>query len=213
MAVQLNNDQRSTIRATLLANSCGCGGLDVPWKGMGAQEIDKLSDAELAVYNQWITTLAQAADRSVGQAIVRTAAVGNGGPGPAVPPPPPPPAPNRPKSMTEALEQFGTEEERAVWNSAIEVHNREKGELIAQLMGHITGEQQRQAVYNFYKDKSTAELRLLRETMPVTSTNQGAQAPRLSYFGAAGGPPPAAVTDEEPLTSPVYNWEPSRKRA
>jgi hypothetical protein len=221
MPVRLSDRQRSTIRATLLANSSGCGGLEVPWNGLTAEQVDDLSDAELAVYNQWISTLAQAADQSSGFRIAATAAVNQGssaghgagtGPGGAgLPPPPPPPAPHRPKSLTEALEQYGTPEERAVWNSAIEVHNRAKGEVIGQLMAHITNEAQRQVVYDYYKDKPIEELRLLLAAQP--SAPAANQAPPRLYFGAGGGPPPAlAPADEEALLSPVYNWSQDGKK-
>jgi hypothetical protein len=117
-----------------------------------------------------------------------------------------PPAPSRPKSMTEALEMFGSAEDKAVWNSAIQLHNQRKADIITQLMAHITDEGQRQQVFNFLNSKSYEELQMELVVHPPASTRQEEERPTANWFGAVGGPVVPQPTTEEALVSPVYNF-------
>jgi hypothetical protein len=205
----LTDDKKKTIRATLAANTCGCGGLNVPWKGMTEQQIDELTDNELLVYDQWISSLAQAADRSTGQAIVRTANVGgNSTPGLVPPPPPPPPPSPRANTMEQWLNMMPPEAQ-PVWNGIVELHNQQRGQIIAQLMEHLTDEGTRQLAYNRYKDMSIKDL---QEILLITPRPAQAPPPQqtVNWFGAQGGPPAAGVTNEEALLSPTYSFDDAR---
>lgn len=216
----LTDDKKKTIRATLAANTCGCGGLNVPWKGMTQQQIDELTDNELLVYDQWISTLAQAADRSTGQAIVRAANIGGSGnqpppnPAPApgiMPPPPPPPSPSPRANTMEQWLSLMPPEAQPIWNGIVELHNQQRGQIIGQLMEHLTDEPTRQLAYNRYKDMSIKDLQeiLLIVPRPAQSAPQPTQQ-TVNWFGAQGGPPVVGVTNEEPLLTPSYNFEDAR---
>jgi hypothetical protein len=74
--------------------------------------------------------------------------------------------------MTEALELFGTPEDKAVWNSAVQIHNQKKTDVLAALMAHITDTAQREAVYNFLKDKTIEELNLPSDAPPAGADEQ-----------------------------------------
>jgi hypothetical protein len=212
---QLSDEQRNGIRAAIMNSTCTCNGLDVPWRGMTADQVGALTDNELRVYGKWLDSLTQAAERvAVSNSSGKGNAGGNAGSGGGgYPPPAPPPAPVRPKSMTEALELFGTPEDKAVWNSAVQIHNQKKTDVLASLMAHITDQAQREAVYNFLKDKTIEELnylQLLHQPAPTNNSGHQQQAPPI-YMGAVGPPPMPVGPDEEPLTTPVYNWEEASK--
>lgn len=214
----LTDDKKKTIRATLAANTCGCGGLNVPWKGMTQQQIDELTENELLVYDQWISSLAQAADRSTGQAIVRAANVGGSGnqappPNPAsgpafMPPPPPPPSPSPRANTMEQWLNLMPPEAQPVWNGIVELHNQQRGQIIAQLMEHLTDEPTRQLAYNRYKGMSINDLQevLLISPRPPQAPPQQHT---VNWFGAQGAPP-AGVTTEEALLSPTYSFDDAR---
>jgi hypothetical protein len=205
----LTDQQKKTVRATLAANTCGCGGLNVPWKGMNQQQIDALTDNELIVYDQWLSSLAQAADRSTGQAIVRNANVGGNSGVMPLPPPPPPPS-GRANTMEQWLNMMPPEAQ-PVWNSIVELHNQQRGQLIGQLMEHLTDETQRQLAYNRYKDMSVKDLQEMLLIMPRPQQAQNTQQTTPIYWGSQGGPPPSLqVTDEQPLLAPIYNFDDHR---
>jgi hypothetical protein len=214
---QLSDEQRNGIRAAIMNSTCTCNGLDVPWRGMTADQVKALTDNELRVYGKWLDSLTQAAERAaVSNSSGKGGSTGNSGSGGnsggggsgGYPPPAPPPAPVRPKSMTEALELFGTPEDKAVWNSAVQIHNQKKTDILAALMAHITDQAQREAVYNLLKDKTIEELNFLQILhQPAPANNSSHQQAPPIYQGAAGPPPMPVGPDEEPLTTPVYNWE------
>jgi hypothetical protein len=224
MGNQLSDEQRNGIRAAIMNSTCTCNGLDVPWRGMTADQVGALTDNELRVYGKWLDSLTQAAERAAvnnsgnkgnpagnagGSGNAGSSGSGSGG----YPPPAPPPAPVRPKSMMEALELFGTPEDKAVWNSAVQIHNQKKTDVLAALMAHITDTAQREAVYNFLKDKTIEELnylQILHQPAPANNSGHQQQAPPI-YMGAVGPPPMPVGPDEEPLTTPVYNWEEASK--
>jgi hypothetical protein len=61
---QLSDEQRNGIRAAIMNSTCTCNGLDVPWRGMTADQVKALTDNELRVYGKWLDSLTQAAERA-----------------------------------------------------------------------------------------------------------------------------------------------------
>jgi hypothetical protein len=61
---QLSDEQRNGIRAAIMNSTCTCNGLDVPWRGMTADQVGALTDNELRVYGKWLDSLTQAAERA-----------------------------------------------------------------------------------------------------------------------------------------------------
>jgi hypothetical protein len=71
---QLSDEQRNGIRAAIMNSTCTCNGLDVPWRGMTADQVKALTDNELRVYGKWLDSLTQAAERA---AVANSSGKGN----------------------------------------------------------------------------------------------------------------------------------------
>jgi hypothetical protein len=237
MTTTYNDQDRAEIRNALVAN-CGCKVPNgVPWKNMTREQIDSLDDETLNVLDRWNQTLLEArggqgeggfhsnndpnAERHVWNSRLQRwettppprqpGVAPQQGYGQASAPPPPPPA--KPKSMMEALEMFGTPEDKMAWNSVLEAQNREKMNVIEQLMYHITDETQRTEVFNELNALSTTQLRTLSIIRGPQGQQQGQQEqPIIHFFGGQGAPAglPAVGTAEEPLQAPVYNFDRSK---
>lgn len=236
-AMKLTADQRKKIVGDLVTN-CGCQNATgaTPWKGKPEAELNAMTDNELLAFD------------AARQAIANTAAVPDGftdGQGnqhrydrntnswitiPALRGPNPPvigngaapaaPAPTQTGPLT--AEQWLASmppEMRPVWNSAVEVHDREKGAIIAQLVANVAdGADKTNAVASLQR-LDVATLRTLtplgRPTAQPTN-NGGAIFP--NWFGGNGLPSgnglaaPTPVVNEAPLPTPKLDFAPPGRR-
>jgi hypothetical protein len=120
----------------------------------------------------------------------------------------------RPASFAEALETFGTPEEKATWNAVMQTLQQQKTALLGQILANINDPTQKQAAFDIYKDMQIAQLQTILATMPRPQQQPPAQHPQSMFgfnFGGAGGFPitPAAPSPEvKPLKQPTYNYRP-----
>jgi hypothetical protein len=69
----LTDEQRNSIRASILNSEAEWGSLSVPWRGLTATQVAALTDNELRVYGSWMHSITDA----VGQAMVASGLTGN----------------------------------------------------------------------------------------------------------------------------------------
>lgn len=114
----------------------------------------------------------------------------------------------RPSSLEDALKQFGTPEEQAVWNASVQIYNANKAAVIQQLTANISDPNERQQRAQWLGTKSLEELKAWQGMLPPPAQNvQQPQAPVHNWLGSSV--PTAAVQQpvtEEPLVAPVYNF-------
>jgi hypothetical protein len=207
VGVKLTTEQRQQIVRTLTANSCNCSH-DVPWKGKTPDQLNQNTDDDLYGWYRWHRTLNEAHAQGAGGGNVATGPAngGNRNPYPTINTPPvvvSAPAPQRPQGMAEWLALMPPEAQ-SIWASAVAVHNEEKGRLISQIVGNMAEGENRDKLINTLNSKELEELRLFAETLPRTQPTP--VQPVANYFGAAAPVSVQPGTQEEPLTSPTYNF-------
>ena len=97
---------------------------------------------------------------------------------------------------------------RATLNTAKEIEQKERTELVQRLVGNVADDAERQAAGKTLLAKPLEELRLLAKLLP-TRAPQAQPAPTFNYVGAAGGPVGNLHQnhDAELLDLPVMNAE------
>lgn len=202
----LTKEQRQQIVRDLAAN---CQDRDVPWRGKDVNALSQLTDNELAAFDSCrrIITGAAASGPAGGNVATSPAAppVGNTVINPTAPVPVASPV-QRPRNMIEALEMFGSQEDKSAWNSVAMVLQREKASIIERIVGNMEGERREQYT-QWLQSKDIDELRRMAILVPQEQSyqQQQQQAPAFNFLGAAAAPL-NPMTNEEPLASPVYNF-------
>jgi hypothetical protein len=217
MALRLNDADRDRIIKELVGN-CGCHQVEVPWKGQDAAALNRLDDVQLNTMYRCHQALTQMRAQGASGGSVATgpapapqpapqavANVDKSGKPTLTPPPPPvaPGPPPRPRTVEEWLGQMPAEAQ-PIWNSVVEVHNREKGLLIEQIVGNVGGEARERLVARL-QSKDLEELRDMLALAPPRE--EPARQPTANWFGAAAAPVGQPPVQEEPLGSPVYNFD------
>lgn len=210
---KLNDQQRESIKGELAANAntpIGAG-----WRGM---DLNQMSDDALVAHHRHFKNSQQASvgnsavtyNSATGQFELNAPAqplTGNCG-GHTAPAVNATPTMQRPKSMQEALELFGTQQDKDVWNGAVTIHNQRKQELLNAILANVADEAARQAAFDLYKDFDVPKLQAVLATIPQpqqTANTQSLTAP--SFLGISGPPTRQAPVTETPLRSPVYNFK------
>lgn len=90
-----------------------------------------------------------------------------------------------PMGMTEALEKYGTPEDRAVWNAAKRVEKREKLEIVRRLVANISDPDRRKARGNALMREPLGRLEDMLELIPAANGRQAAADAAPRFDGAA----------------------------
>lgn len=101
-------------------------------------------------------------------------------------------------------------EAQPVWNSAVELHNQSRLALIEQLTANMQGDA-KNAASQVYSAMPLDQLKVLVMALPPVQNAQQQNATVSNWFGSAA-PAPAPVTNEEPLTIPVMQFDDPFKR-
>lgn len=124
------------------------------------------------------------------------------------------PVAQKPKSITEALDLYGSPQDKEVWNSALNLHNQAKTGLIERILNHFNyeGEARTQAaaVYNAMPMPQLQQLASGIPEKPANNSGGGTGNLVPDFFGSIGAPPSAPVTNETPLTGPTYEFSAPR---
>jgi hypothetical protein len=124
------------------------------------------------------------------------------------------PVPVKPTNQGEWLALMPPDAQ-AIWNSAVQVHEEKKAELIGRLTANAS-EPYKTQITEIYKGMGLPQLQALAAALPPAHESPPYQAPAYTapaqnYFTGAGGAPAQAVTNaEEPLLQPTYQWGPNK---
>ena len=113
---------------------------------------------------------------------------------------------NRTKSFLELLNEVGTEEEKTVWNTAVQVVETEKKNLIEQLVANTIADQKAtaQAVYNSMKIDDLRKLAAAQKKPTAPKTINGAPVFDLNAGGSVQNHTPVNRTG---LSLPVTKFD------
>jgi hypothetical protein len=114
----------------------------------------------------------------------------------------------RPKSMTEALDQYGTPEEKAAWAATMNFMKQQTEAVLSQIIGNVQGEQERLAAYNLYKDMTLPQLQIVLSTMPKPQMTHNSGNLHNSYGLPLSMPASQAAAGPgiKALPTPTYNF-------
>jgi hypothetical protein len=206
---RLTDEQRRIIVDNLVANTgCGCHGQTMPWPNERAA-LEKLTDNELAFADGCRRALVQNYTSGPGGGSVATGPTAAQGARGVVDPsqivvPVATPV-KAPANMAEALATYGTAQDREVWNSALAIHAHEKASVIETIVANVTGEARERLIARL-QTKNIDELRELAVLGAQHRPQQQSLSPAVNWFGASAAAV-APPVQEEPLTSPLYNFE------
>lgn len=217
-SMKLSDQQRQAIVNDLTVN-CECEA-GKAWKG---HDLTKLSDESLVAHHMVLKGGKAEFANPDGSKQLYNAATGKfefqpatqpapGAPQPSLLPPPP----KRPDSMQEALELYGTPQDRAAWTAVLNSQNQQKAQLIEQIVNSSPdqSEQGRTNYFNYLKAKELPELQILANNLPRPQQPQRQESLIPSYFGAIGAPPTSnTFSNEPPLALPTYNFKKEPKAA
>jgi hypothetical protein len=206
---RLTDEQRRIIVDNLVANTgCGCHGQTMPWPNERAA-LEKLTDNELAFADGCRKALVQNHASGPGGGSVATGPTAAQGAQGVVDPsqvivPVATPV-KAPANMAEALATYGTAQDREVWNSALAIHAHEKASVIETIVANVTGEARERLIARL-QTKNIDELRELAVLGAQHRVQPQPLSPAVNWFGASAAAV-APPVQEEPLSSPVYNFE------
>jgi hypothetical protein len=178
----LTPEQKTQIITNL--SGCKCS-TPMPWKGLTAEQLGKLSDDTLAAYD--------ATKKVVDAQPAPTTVVNTPAPAPAPPPPVAQPV----------VSPLTTEQQETLAWAYQERANR-KAELVNRLTNHISDAAQKQAVVNLYNGHKLEELLVLTTTMPAPTPSAEQQS--INWWPAGGPQILNREVTEEPLPEPAYDF-------
>jgi hypothetical protein len=208
---KMTDQEREVIVNSLVAN-CGCNnGLSMPWKGKDATALKQLDDSTLMAFDAVRKSLPPANNQQATQQPnpgQTQTSQGNPQNNPVLALLTQQQQQNRPKSMSEALELFGTSEDKAVWNAAMTMHTQQKAALIQLLVNGIPEGDQRNQAIAVYAAVPYEQLQILAAGVPKqVQQAQNQQNLLPNFLGLVGAPVgQGQVVTEKPLAAPVYNF-------
>jgi len=238
--IPLTAEQRAAMVNQLVTN-CGCNVVpdDAPWKGRTQTELEKLTDNDLRAMDFARRQIAANAGMTsfvdgYGNQHTYDRTTNTWKTTPKIPTPTQPvavptnntqtqpapaqtPAPTGTLSPDQWLQQM-PEALRPVWNSAVQVHQNEKNQVIGQLVANMAAGEQRDKAVQFLTAKPIEELQMMLSLMPTATGNPNQPttvlnpftAPTNNFFGAAGTYP-TPVINEAPLEDAKWDFAPQKK--